>query len=131
MCHNDLVFIAVSLSDTTLYPSPRSSLCIFFHYFHVTKKRGYINKFKKKRPMNTWVKFQKLCHNPTVHFPASRQKKKKKKKPKSLLNRTHSFLHFGDLQAKFFKFFKFTFCLLTKFPANYTNSMLFAQKSRE
>ena len=28
-------------------------------------------------------------------------------------------------------FFKFTFCTLAKFPANYTNSVQFTQKSRE
>ena len=33
-----------------------------------------------------------------------------------------------NLQAKFFKF---TFCTLAKFPANYTNSTQFTQKSRE
>ena len=33
-----------------------------------------------------------------------------------------------NLQAKFFKF---TFCLLAKFPANYTNFVQFAPKSRK
>ena len=41
------------------------------------------------------------------------------------LNRTHSFLRFLNLQAKFFKF---TFCLLAKFPVNYTNSAQFTPK---
>ena len=41
------------------------------------------------------------------------------------LNCTHTFLRFLNLQAKFFKF---TFCLLAKFPANYTNSVQFTQK---
>ena len=38
------------------------------------------------------------------------------------------FFIFGDLQAKFFTF---TFCLLTKCPANYTNSAQFAPESHE
>ena len=39
------------------------------------------------------------------------------------LNRTHSFL---KLQAKFFKF---TFCILAKFPANQAQFTPFAQKN--
>ena len=44
----------------------------------------------------------KIWYGLTVHIPSS----------------------FLNLQAKFFKF---TLCLLAKFPANYTNSMQFAQ----
>ena len=38
------------------------------------------------------------------------------------------FFIFLNLQAKFFKF---TFCLLAKFPANYTNSTQFTPESHE
>ena len=86
MCHNDLVFIAVSLSDTTLYPSPRSSLCIFFHYFHVTKKKGVILiNSKKKKTRENMGKNIKIMPQPNSPFPQEREgsltaKKKKKKK---------------------------------------------------
>ena len=70
-------------------------------------------------------KYQKLCHNPSP-FPRGREGSltakspnlsAKKKKKMVQFNRTHSF---PNLQAKFFKFM---FCTLVKFPANYADSM--------
>ena len=134
MCHNDLVFIAVSLSDTTLYPSRRSSLCFFFfffHYFHVTKKKCYINKLKKKRPMKTWVKISKIMPHPNSPFPREREGCLMAKSPNLLAKIWYSLtvhIHFFILNLQT-KFFKFMFCLLAKFPANYTNSVQFAPKN--
>ena len=126
LCHNDLVFIDVSLSDTTLYPSSRSSLCIFsLLSCNKQKKNGYINKFTKNDPCKTWVKISKVMPHPNNPFLREREGSLTAKSPNLCLTVHICFFIFGDLQAKFFKF---RFCLLAKFPANYTNSAQFAPK---
>ena len=69
---------------------------------------------------------------PKVHFPREREGYLMPKSPnlsaKIGLTVHIRFFIFLNLQAKSFKF---TFCLLTKFPVNYTNSALFAQKTHE
>ena len=72
------------------------------------------------------LKYQKLCHIPTVHFPQEREGSLTAKSPNLSannmvqLNRTHSFLKlqtkFSNLRSVFWQ----------KFPANYANPTQFA-----
>ena len=69
---------------------------------------------------------------PKVQFPQEREGYLTAKSPNLLAKIWYSLtvhIHFFilNLQAKFFKF---TFCLLAKFPANYTNSAQFAPQKK-
>ena len=78
-------------------------------------------------------KYQKLCHNPTVHFPQEREGSLTAKSPNLSAKvwyglTVHIRFFVLNLQAKFFKI---TSCLLAKFPANYTNFTQFTPESHE
>ena len=67
------MFIYVLLR-ATLYPSPRSSMCILYICYHYKNNKIQKQKQKKKKnPGLPWVKISKLCHNPIVHFPRERE----------------------------------------------------------
>ena len=88
-------------SDMTLYPSSRSSSCIYFLYILINSKT-------KKNPCQTWVKQQKLCHKFQVHFPWEREGSLTVESP-SLFAKVwcglavHIRFLILNLQAKFFK----------------------------
>ena len=73
------MFIYVLLR-ATLYPSPRSSMCILYICYRY--KNNKIQKNKKMTCGLPWVKISKLCHNPFVHFPQEREEYLMAKKPK-------------------------------------------------
>ena len=113
---------------TTLYPPSRSSACIFTfnHCLCILLQK----KKKKKTPWFTMGKNIKSYATTQVNFPWKREGYLTAKSPNLLAKiwyglTVHIHSLFLNLQAKFFKF---TLCLLAKFPVNYTNSVQFAPK---
>ena len=110
-----LLYIFLFVVMTTLYPSTRSSNCIFINC---------INKFKTTTRVKTWVKISKVMPQPKS-VPPGKGGKPYGKSSKSLiynmvrLNRTYYSLF--KLQAKFSKI-----VFPSQIPANYANSAQFA-----
>ena len=132
-----ILFLLMFPFQTQHYIHHRDHHYVFFLLLSCNKqkKRGYINKFTKNDPCKTWVKISKVMPHPNSPFPREREGSLMTKSPNFLAKIWYGltvhicfFIFFSNLQAKFFKF---TFCLLAKFPANYTNSTQFAQKSHE
>ena len=82
--------------------------------------------------MKAWVKISKIMPHPNSPFPREREGYLTAKSPNLSAKEwygltVHIRFFILNLQAKFVKF---TFCLLAKFPVNYTNSAQFAPRKK-
>ena len=104
----------------------------FFHYFHVTKKKGYINEFKKD-PWKTWVKISKVMPHPNSPFPWEREGSLTAKSPNLCLTvHIHFFIlviykqNFSNLRFVFWQNFQRIIQIPRNLPQKPTNNAKFA-----
>ena len=92
------------ISDLTmLYPSSRSSACIFFFSFIFVNCKLKYNKQKKDDPCKTWVKISKVMPQPNSPFPWEREGSLTAKSPNFLAK-----IQYGLTVHICFFVFKFT-----------------------